>query len=87
MICGAKVRYFAKKFNQDAFKRLQVTRFLDDWAYQANVRQTLSEPSIDKLTTGMKEFEKVVEEVLNTEINVKYIYPWERLFEVEVEFN
>ena len=87
LICGAKVRYFAKKFNQDAFKRLQVTRFLDDWAYQANVRQTLSEPSIDKLTTGMKEFEKVVEEVLNTKINVKYIYPWERLFEVEVEFN
>ena len=87
LICGAKVRYFAKKFNQNAFKNLQVTRFLDDWAYQANVRQTLSEPDVDKLMTGMKEFEKVIENVLKTEVSVKYSYPWERLFEVEVEFN
>ena len=87
LICGAKVKYFAKKFNQDAFKKLQVTRFLDDWAYQANVRQTLSEPDVDKLAVSMREFEKVIENVLKTEINVKYIYPWERLFEVEVEFN
>ncbi len=87
LICGAKVRYFAKKFNKDAFKKLQITRFLDDWAYQANVRQTLNEPDIDMLTTGMKEFEKVVENVLKTEVSVNYIYPWKRLFEVEVEFN
>ena len=87
LICGAKVKYFAKKFNQDAFKKLQITRFLDDWAYQANVRQTLSEPDVDKLTAGMKEFEKVVENILKTEVSVKYSYPWKRLFEVEVEFN
>ena len=87
LICGAKVRYFAKKNNHDAFKKLQITRFLDDWAYQANVRQTLSEPNVEKLITGMKEFEKVVENVLKTNINVRYIYPWDRLFEVEVEFN
>ena len=87
LICGAKVKYFAQKFNQDAFKKLQITRFLDDWAYQANVRQSLSEPDVDKLTTGMKEFEKVVENILKTEVSVKYSYPWKRLFEVEVEFN
>ena len=87
LICGAKVKYFAKKFNQDAFKKLQITRFLDDWAYQANVRQSLSEPDVDKLTVGMKEFEKVVENILKTEVSVKYSYPWKRLFEVEVEFN
>ena len=87
LICGAKVKYFAKKFNQNAFKKLQITRFLDDWAYQANVRQTLSEPDVDKLTTGMKEFEEVIENILKTEVNVNYIYPWKRLFEVEVEFN
>lgn len=87
LICGAKIKYFAKKFNQVAFKKLQVTRFLDDWAYQANVRQTLSEPDVEKLTTGMKEFEEIVEKVLDTEIKVEYIYPWKRLFEVEVEFN
>jgi hypothetical protein len=47
----------------------------------------LSEPDVDKLAVSMREFEKVIENVLKTEINVKYIYPWERLFEVEVEFN
>ena len=31
--------------------------------------------------------EKVVENILKTEVNVKYSYPWKRLFEVEVEFN
>jgi hypothetical protein len=87
LICGAKVKYFAKKFNQDAFKNLLVTRFLDDWAYQANVRQTLSEPNVENLVAGMKEFEKVVADKLETEINVNYIYPWKRLFEVEVELN
>ena len=87
LICGAKVKYFAKSFNQDAFKKLQVTRFLDDWAYQANVRQTLSEPNVENLVAGMKEFEKVVADKLETEINVNYIYPWKRLFEVEVELN
>ena len=87
LICGAKVKYFAKDFNQEAYKRLQVTRFLDDWAYQANVRQTLTEPDVDKLTTGMEKFEKVVEEKLKTVVNVSYIYPWKRLFEVEVDFN
>ncbi len=87
LICAAKFKFFAKKYNIDAFKRLQVTRFLDDWAYQANVRQILSEPNVEKLTTGMCEFEKIVGTVLRTEVDVNYIFPWERLFEVEVEFN
>lgn len=77
----------AKKYNKDAFIRLQVTRFLDDWAYQANVRQALKTPDTTVLTTGMKSFEQRVAQKLNTEVNVKYSYPWERLFEVEVEFN
>lgn len=87
LICGAKVKFFAKKYNENAFKRLQVTRFLDDWAYQGNVRQTLSSPDEEQLTAGMKDFEKVVSRVLNTEVDVKYNYPWGRLFEVEIEFN
>ncbi len=87
LICGAKVKLLAKKYNKDAFKRLQVTRFLDDWAYQANVRQTLKVPDMSALIAGMKSFENVVAEKLNTEIYVTYSFPWERLFEVEVEFN
>lgn len=87
LICGAKIKFFAKKYNEKAFKKLQITRFLDDWAYQANVRQQLEKPSIKKTTELMKDFEKTLEKVLNTNIAVNYKFPWERLFEVEVDFN
>lgn len=87
LICGAKTKLLAKKYNQNSFKKLQATRFLDDWAYQANVRQTLTLPDISKICTGMKSFENTIEDVLDTRIDVKYSFPWERLFEVEVEFN
>jgi len=41
LICAGVVRYFTKDFNEEAFKKLQMIRFLDDWAYQANLRQIL----------------------------------------------
>lgn len=85
LICGAKVKFLAKKYNDKEFKKLEVVRFLDDWAYQANVRQTLSKPDTTELTTQMKPFEKGVAKVLKTEFEVKYSFPWKRLFEVEVE--
>lgn len=85
LICGAKVKFLAKKYNDKEFKKLEVVRFLDDWAYQANVRQTLSKPDTTELTTQMKPFEKEVAKVLKTEFEVKYFFPWKRLFEVEVE--
>lgn len=87
LICAAKVKFLAKKYNENAFKKLQMTRFLDDWAYQANVRQTLQSPDIETLTAGMKPFENLVGKVFGVEVNVKYIYPWERLFEVEIDFD
>lgn len=85
LICGAKVKFLAKKYNDKEFKKLEIVRFLDDWAYQANVRQTLSKPDTIELTTKMKPFEKEVAKVLKTEFEVKYSFPWKRLFEVEVE--
>lgn len=85
LICGAKVKFLAKKYNDKEFKKLEVVRFLDDWAYQANVRQALSKPDTTELTTKMKPFEKEVANVLKTEFEVKYSFPWKRLFEVEVE--
>lgn len=85
LICGAKVKFLAKKYNDKEFKKLEIVRFLDDWAYQANVRQTLSKPDTTELTTQMKSFEKEVANVLKTEFEVKYFFPWKRLFEVEVE--
>ena len=87
LICGAKIKYLAKKYNSSAFKKLQITRFLDDWAYQANIRQLLKEPNTKELCDKMQEYEKVISTVLNTEINAGYTYPWERLFEVEIELN
>lgn len=87
LICGAKIKYLAQKYNSSAFKRLQITRFLDDWAYQANIRQLLKEPNTKELCDKMQEYEKVISTVLNTEINAGYTYPWERLFEVEIELN
>lgn len=85
LICGAKVKFLAKKYNDKEFKKLEVVRFLDDWAYQANVRQALSKPDTTELITKMKSFEKEVAKVLKTEFEVKYSFPWKRLFEVEVE--
>ena len=87
IICAAKVKYLAKEYCPYAFKKLQLTRFLDDWAYQANVRQELSFP--DKtLNNKMQIYEKIIKDKLDIDgVNVNYSYPWNRLFEVEIELN
>lgn len=73
------------------FKKVQAIRFLDDWAYQANVRQQLKKltnPDLNKeIVELMKPFERKVFKKLNVSYNVDYKFPWNRLFEVEVEFN
>ena len=84
LICAAKYKYFAQKYNPENFKKLQVTRFCDDWAYQANVRQMLKTTDENELNILMKEFEPLIFDVLKTKFDVKYSYPWNRLFEVEV---
>lgn len=84
LICAGVIKYFAKHYNEKAFKKLQVVRFLDDWAYQANVRQQLETPD-EKLTKNkMRPFEVITAEQLGIEINTSYTFPWNRLFEVEV---
>ncbi|MBE7713242.1 MAG: DUF4127 family protein [Cyanobacteria bacterium SIG26] len=87
LICAAKIKYFTQKYSKENFDKLQITRFLDDWAYQANVRQELDRPDLDDLKIKMQKFESVVENFLGTKVNVNYLYPWNRLFEVEIEFN
>ena len=84
LICGAMVKYFAKSFDKQAFQRLQTVRFLDDWAYQANVRQQLQKPDIDMVKEKMKPFENKVFEKLGESYDIQYKFPWNRLFEVEV---
>lgn len=84
LICAAKVKYFAKNYNDTAFKKLQTVRFLDDWAYQANIRQQLSHPDEQLIKQKIKPFENRVFERLGAEYDVDYKFPWNRLFEVEI---
>ena len=81
LICAAKVKFLAKKYNDKAFKRVQTIRLLDDWAYQANVRQTLTEP----IEPNMVVFEKMISKFLDYPVKANYSYPWNRLFEIEVD--
>lgn len=85
LICAAKCKFLAKEYNDTAFKRLQAVRLLDDWAYQANVRQMLTSPDTVRAAELMKPFEKRVSEFLGIDIRAKYSFPWKRVFEVEIE--
>ncbi len=84
LICAAKMKFLASKYNDDSFKKLQTTRFLDDWAYQANIRQT--KPDLNDLNTKMEFYENKVAVFIGKRYNVCYKFPWNRLFEVEIEF-
>lgn len=87
LICGAKVKFLAKNYNKKDFEKLSIVRFLDDWAYQANVRQFLKKPDVNQVSVEMKKFEKIIGNIFDMEICPKYKFPWDRLFEVEVELN
>lgn len=82
LICAAKIKFNAKEYDDKAFKKVQMIRFLDDWAYQANVRQMIDKPQ--DIKTYMKPFEEKISKVLDIEIKNNYTYPWDRLFEIEV---
>ena len=85
LICAAKIKFLAQIYDDAAFKKFQTVRFLDDWAYQANVRQT--KPDVITIKDRMSVFEKEVFEKLDISANLSYKFPWNRLFDVEVEFN
>lgn len=76
VLATVKVKFNASKYNYEAFKRLQIIRFLDDWAYQANVRVNGQTPPLEDL---MKPYEAKL-----CVRNLKYTYPWKRSFEVEI---
>ena len=86
LLCAMKIKFNAEKYSDKDFKKLQIIRFLDDWAYQANIRQQISETKIDK---EMKPFEDRLKVAFGVDFNTKYSFPWNRLFEIEVqvEFN
>ena len=81
----AIVKFLAIKnnsYNHEAFLKFQFIRFLDDWAYQANIRQEISEPC--NIQPMMKTYETRISELLELPIRNEYFFPWERLFEIEV---
>ncbi len=85
LLAGVKVKWKAKKYNDLAFRKLQTIRFLDDWAYQANVREQISEPC--DIKDLMKPYEDRIAKVfgyVTNQPNPIYSYPWNRMFEVEV---
>ncbi len=91
-LCCAIVKYLSKNPDINAFKKLQTVRFLDDWAYQANVRKKLKEilttPDIKELKQSMIPFEQKLKSVFCTDFeNIFYSYPWDRFFEIEVRID
>ena len=85
LICAAIVKFYAKNFDDLAFKKLQLVRFLDDWAYQANVRQEIVNPDVSIVTGKMRVYENLLCAKLGIkDVNLSYSFPWQRLFEIEV---
>ena len=84
LLCMTKYVYNANEFDEVAYNKLLATRFLDDWGYQANVRQTLSEPQ--EISSQMQPYISRVAEFLGVNIEkCSFSYPWDRLFEVEID--
>lgn len=81
LLACVKVKWQAKKYSADAFNKLQEIRFLDDWAYQANVRGQISEPT--DIAELMAPYEDKVCRIFG-ERKFRYSYPWDRKFEIEV---
>ena len=81
LLAGVKARFGTVKYNEEEFKRLQMIRFLDDWAYQANIRVNGQTPDIGEL---MKPYEEKLSLFVGGQKNISYSYPWKRSFEIEV---
>lgn len=88
LVAFIKIYFYAQRrgtLDKEACKKLNLIRFLDDWAYQANVRQKLKTPDCKKITGLMKPYEKKLQKIFETKYSFKYSFPWNRLFEVRIE--
>ena len=83
LLAGVKVKWGAKEYNEEAFKKLQTIRILDDWAYQANVRGQIERPC--DIKTLMLPYEEKLAKIFDYSKPIKYIYPWNRKFEIEID--
>lgn len=101
---GILTQYMTK----DAKNKLLATRYLDDWAYQANVRTTVGDwifynvPNGEKFYNGFGGKNIEIEERITTLMrefadknlpsykflrDFKVTCPWNRMFEIDIEFN
>ena len=79
-------RWLAEKeerFNLQEFKKCLITRFLDDYAYQAIIRKkNIEEKDIEN---KMKPYVDTFSNLFSLkDINLKFRLPWQRSFEVEI---
>ncbi len=87
-------KYIAQKqktFDSLKAQQLFLTRLLDDWAYQANVRQILrsKKPDVDNtmLNTLMKDYYRLLASNINyNDKDPSFSFPWNRTFEIEINF-
>ena len=82
-------RWIAEKenrFNETVFKKCLLTRFLDDYAYQSQVRyKKISE---EEVNLKMKPFvEKFSKSFQINNLDIHFRLPWNRSFEIEVQIN
>ncbi len=74
------------RFNEREFKKCLLTRFLDDYAYQTQIRHTntTEEEINEKIKTFIQAFSKLLH---LHDINVRCSLPWKRSFEVEIDIS
>lgn len=88
-ISTALTYFCASSADKNMFYTLQLTRFLDDWAYQSNVRSKIRD-DVDNLSNGkikceMECFEKILEDKLQNPLpSLQYTFPWNRFFEIQI---
>ncbi len=82
-------RWLAEKknrFNYEEFKKCLLTRFLDDYAYQTQIRhpQITEEETNNRIKSFVEDFSRILD---LDNISVKCTLPWKRSFEVEIDIN
>lgn len=88
VLSASIISYIAKQkgvFDQKAFAKLVTTRLLDEWAYQANLRQDLRQNPDYDWEEGYIPYIRKTQEFLGTDFEkISFYFPWDRTFEVGI---
>lgn len=96
-LLAAKTRFLAIKkgtYNEDAFKKLQFIRLLDDWVYQAVYRKQVRDnnpnflETLQKIEPQLNDKAKIISDFLNYyPKKISYSLPWDRSFEIRIKLS